>query len=64
MNSQNYIELLQNNLAPTNSDSLYGTLEFIWNDVMANEQYRKTLAYSMRNRMKDHSLNSGGYTKY
>lgn len=57
--------ILQRNYEiPQNAEELYNTLRFIWNDIMANQNYRQSLVQSMIERV--HSLHeaSGGYTSY
>ena len=49
---------------PADSDTLFSTLEQIWNELIVDDEYRPNLIYSLVNRVKCLCVAKGSYTKY
>ena len=49
---------------PKDSDELFATLQFIWIEIMDNNNFRETLVKSMISRIADLKECNGGYTSY
>ena len=49
---------------PKDSDELFNTLVYIWNYLMSDESYRRSLVESMIKRVGDLFSAQGSYTQY